>query len=92
MPKAWLREMGGLGQVRSAARSWDWGGTGMGAGPASAGFGHGRFVKDRAHSLLLPWRGAGLREAGRRTNFPAEPLSQNKLLKKSGGMPASSTS
>lgn len=42
-----------------------------------------RFVKERTHSLWLAWRGAGLREAGKRTNFLSEPLSKNKLPKKS---------
>lgn len=73
--------------------AWDgiWAGQGTGAGAALAGFGHSRFMKDRAHSLLLPWRGAGLREAGKRTSLLAEPLPQNKLLQKSGEMPASGT-
>lgn len=50
----------------------------MGAGAALPGF-----VKERTHSLWLAWREAGLREAGKRTNFLSEPLSQNKLPKKS---------
>lgn len=49
----------------------------MGAGPALAGFGHRRFVEERAHSLER-----GRAEGGRQeNNFRAEPLFPNKVLK-----------